>query len=335
MPYLECRDLKRVFRHFTLDISFSVDKGELLCIIGPSGSGKSTLLNAIAGTDRSVSGQIVLDGEDITSMDIRRRRIGMVFQDFSLFPSMDVAKNIQYGMRDVPASEKARLTEELLEMVELPGYGKRSVNELSGGEAQRVALARAVAAKPRMLLLDEPMSALDAPLRKKLRATIRQIHDETGITMIHVTHDREEAFAIADRIMIMRSGKPEATGTPEQLYRHPRNLFTAFFTGEGSAIPMPSDSNKTAEKTLFFRPEDAVLGNRMPHEDYTVFEGAVPGSYEYTGSGYLVRLAYKGRDVLVMADDRPDFPDADTVPFSVRDDRMILLDGESTNDPGF
>ena len=335
MPYLECRDLRRVFRHFTLDISFSVEKGELLCIIGPSGSGKSTLLNAIAGTDRSVDGQIVLDGEDITTMDIRRRRIGMVFQDFSLFPSMDVEKNIQYGMRDVSAAEKARLTEELLEMVELPGYGKRSVNELSGGEAQRVALARAVAAKPRMLLLDEPMSALDAPLRKKLRATIRQIHDETGITMIHVTHDREEAFAIADRIMIMRSGILEATGTPEQLYRHPGNLFTAFFAGEGSAIPMPRYSTEAEEKILFFRPEDAVLGYQVPHDDYTVFEGAVPESCEYTGSGYLVKLTFKGRPVLVMADGKPDFSDADTVSFSVRDDRMVLLEGNTVKDSGF
>jgi len=335
MPYLECRDLKRVFRHFTLDTSFSMEKGELLCIIGPSGSGKSTLLNAIAGTDRSVAGQIILGGEDITSMDIRRRRIGMVFQDFSLFPSMDVGKNIQYGMRDIPAAEKARLTDQLLEMVDLPGYGNRSVNELSGGEAQRVALARAVAAKPRMLLLDEPLSALDAPLRKKLRATIRQIHDETGITMIHVTHDREEAFAIADRIMVMRSGKPEATGTPEQLYRHPENIFTAFFTGEGSAIPMLQNQGEVSEKILFFRPEDAVLGNAVFHEDYTVFEGAVPESCEYTGSGYLVRLSYKGSPVLVMADRKPDLSDTKTVPFSVRDDRMIILDAESTNAPVF
>ena len=334
MPYLECRDFRRVFRHFTLDISFSVEEGELLCIIGPSGSGKSTLLNAIAGTDRSVAGQIILAGEDITAMDIRRRGIGMVFQDFSLFPSMDVGRNIRYGMRDVSPEEKERRTEELLEMVDLPGFGKRSVNELSGGEAQRVALARAVAAKPRMLLLDEPLSALDAPLRKKLRATIRQIHDETGITMIHVTHDREEAFAIADRIMIMRDGKAVAAGTPEQLYRHPQNLFTAFFTGEGTALPMPRQSSDKSENLMFFRPEDAVLGKAVPDEGYTVFEGAVPESCEYTGSGYLVRLSYKGRPVLVMADNRPDFSCADALHFSVRNDRMVLLDGESTKDPG-
>lgn len=335
MPYLECRDLRRVFRHFTLDISFSVDKGELLCIIGPSGSGKSTLLNAIAGTDRSVAGQIILDGEDITAMDIRRRRIGMVFQDFSLFPSMDVSRNIRYGMRDVSPEKKERRTEELLEMVDLPGYGKRSVNELSGGEAQRVALARAVAAKPRMLLLDEPLSALDAPLRKKLRATIRQIHDETGITMIHVTHDREEAFAIADRIMIMRDGKAVATGTPEQLYRHPQNLFTAFFTGEGSAIPIPGFTGESTEKMFFFRPEDAVIGDAVNHEDYAVFKSAEPESCEYTGSGYMVRLSWNGRPVLVMSDRRPGLSGTEPTAFSVRRDRMVILDGESTKNPGF
>ena len=327
MPYLECRDLRRVFHHFTLDISFSVEKGELMCILGPSGSGKSTLLGAISGTDSSVSGQILLDGEDITGMPIRKRRIGMIFQDFSLFPSMNVEKNIQYGMRDVPESEKHAETERLLEMVDLAGYGSRSVHELSGGEAQRIALVRAVAAKPRMLLLDEPLSALDAPLRKKLRTIIRQIHDQTGITMLYVTHDREEAFAIADRIMIMRGGKLEDIGTPEGLYRHPSNLFTAFFTGEGSAIPMSCIDGKPSEKVMFFRPEDAVINGTGSSKKHIILENAYVENHEYTGSGYLVRLAYKDRTIRAMSKEKPASSDAGScVSVSVPTDRTVMLD---------
>ncbi|MBQ3729305.1 MAG: ABC transporter ATP-binding protein [Spirochaetales bacterium] len=311
MPYLECRNLKRVFHHFTLDISFSMEKGELLCILGPSGSGKSTLLSAIAGIDSSVSGQFLLDGKDITSMPVQKRRIGMVFQDFSLFPSMNVEKNIQYGMRDVPSEERESLTEKLLEMVSLPCYGKRRVNELSGGEAQRIALARAVAAKPNILLLDEPMSALDAPLRKRLRSTIRQIHDQTGITMLYVTHDREEAFAIADRIMIMRSGKLEAIGTPQELYHNPPSMFVAGFTGDGSSIPMSYLSDKVTESTAFIRPEDIIINKDNPEDDDIVLHDAKVTGYEYTGSGYEITLRFRDLQLKAFSSERPELVSVD------------------------
>ena len=238
MPYLECRDLKYNYPTFHLDMTFSVEKGEFICVIGPSGSGKSTLLSLIAGIKDPDGGSIILNGRDITSLEIRKRRIGMVFQDFSLFPSMDVARNIQYGMKDMTREEKDAETDRLLELAGLSGYGTRQVHELSGGEAQRVALVRAIAAKPDVLLLDEPLSALDAPLRRHLRSVIRQIHEATGITMIYVTHDREEAFAIADRIMVMRRGNIEAFDSPEEVYRHPASLFVANFTGDGSGIPV-------------------------------------------------------------------------------------------------
>ena len=198
MSYLECNQIRQSFgSKFSMNLSFSMDKGELLCIIGPSGSGKSTLLSLIAGIEVPQGGSIIIDGEDITRMSIRKRHIGMVFQDFSLFPSMNVEKNIQYGMKD--SQNKEERTRELLSLVGLEGYGKRSVNQLSGGEAQRIALARAIAAEPRILLLDEPLSALDAPLRKKLRSVIKQIHEKTGTTMLYVTHDREEAFVLSVR----------------------------------------------------------------------------------------------------------------------------------------
>ena len=237
MSYLECNQIRQSFgSKFSMDLSFSMDKGELLCIIGPSGSGKSTLLSLIAGIDTPQGGSIIIDGEDITHMSIRKRQIGMVFQDFSLFPSMNVERNIQYGMKDTQNREER--TRELLDLVGLEGYGKRSVSQLSGGEAQRIALARAIAAEPRILLLDEPLSALDAPLRKKLRSVIKHIHEKTATTMLYVTHDREEAFAIADRIMIIKSGRIAAIGGPEALYNNPPNLFAAAFTGEGSTVPM-------------------------------------------------------------------------------------------------
>ncbi|MBR2281177.1 MAG: ABC transporter ATP-binding protein [Spirochaetales bacterium] len=306
MAYLECKDLRRVHTQFSLDVSFSMDKGELLCIIGPSGSGKSTLLSLICGIDTPDSGTILLDGKDISREPIQRRNIGMVFQDFSLFLSMDVAKNIQYGMKTEPGKDKARETERLLEMVGLQGYGKRKVTELSGGEAQRVALARAVAAKPQILLLDEPLSALDAPLRKRIRTMIRQIHDSTGITMLYVTHDREEAFAIADRIMIMNGGTIESIGTPEEIYHHPKNLFSAFFTGDGTGIPMSLFGDKTEKKYLFFRPEDIIFDEISDQDKYVILKNAEVFSVEYTGSGYVLKLNFKGYMVTAYSQRRPE-----------------------------
>ena len=301
--YLECRNIKSSYPTFRLDMSFCVDKGELLCIIGPSGSGKSTLLSLIAGIKNPESGNIILNGRDITSLEIRKRRIGMVFQDFSLFPSMNVARNIQYGMKDLSAREKEAETERLLELAGLSGYGNRRVHELSGGEAQRVALVRAIAAKPDVLLLDEPLSALDAPLRKHLRTVIRNIQRATGITMLYVTHDREEAFAIADRVMVMRRGNVEALGTAEEIYRNPPSLFVADFTGDGSGIPETLVTGEKNGTILYFRPEDIILDEkRFGANDLVIRNAAVTGC-EFTGSSYMTKLSY-GDCVLTAYSDR-------------------------------
>ena len=308
MSYLECNDLKRTHRHFTLDLSFSMDKGELLCIIGPSGSGKSTLLSLIAGIDDTERGSIILDGEDITKSSIQKRRIGMVFQDFSLFPSMNVEQNIQYGMKDKTPEEKQKKTEELLELVGLEGYSKRKVLELSGGEAQRIALARAIAAEPRILLLDEPLSALDAPLRKRLREELRNIHNRTGLTMIYVTHDREEAFAIADRIMILRSGHIQAIGRSEELYNNPQSLFVANFTGEGSVLTIPQNHNNSEDLTPFIRPEDIIILSKDTKEtnaDSISLEAEVTGT-EYNGSFYTVTLKTEYGELRATSTRRPE-----------------------------
>ena len=307
MSYLECNRIRQSFgSKFSLDLSFSMEKGELLCIIGPSGSGKSTLLSLIAGIDNPQSGSITIDGEDITHMSIRKRHIGMVFQDFSLFPTMNVEQNIRFGMKN--SDRKEERTKELLELVGMEGYGKRTVHQLSGGEAQRIALARAIAAEPRILLLDEPLSALDAPLRKKLRSVIKQIHEKTGTTMLYVTHDREEAFAIADRILVMKAGRIEAIGEPEELYRNPPTLFVASFTGEGSTVPMSLFKEDDEERTAFIRPEDIRIVDQTEKENNRgiVLHGAEVLETEFNGTSYTVNLNYDGFPLMAISDTKPE-----------------------------
>ena len=304
MAFLEIKGLEKEYKDFTLSLSMAIEEGEFISLIGPSGSGKSTLLSVIAGILPPDRGEILLSGDDITGRRIQDRGIGMVFQDMALFPSMNVKKNIQAGMKEKDRKKRNELAEKLLELVGLPGYGKRSISSLSGGEAQRVALARSIAAEPRILLLDEPLSSLDAPLRKHLRAAIRMIHDSLGITMLYVTHDREEAFAISDRIAIMHDGRIEAFGTAEELYRKPSNLFTAFFTGEGTAIPA-SVLSEGASGTLFFRPENAQIANLDADSSsfprHMIFRNAEIVSAEFTGDGYMLGLDWNGFQILARS----------------------------------
>ena len=304
MAFLEIKGLEKEYKDFTLSLSMAIEEGEFISLIGPSGSGKSTLLSVIAGILPPDRGEILLSGDDITGRRIQDRGIGMVFQDMALFPSMNVKKNIQAGMKEKDRKKRNELAEKLLELVGLPGYGKRSISSLSGGEAQRVALARSIAAEPRILLLDEPLSSLDAPLRKHLRAAIRMIHDSLGITMLYVTHDREEAFAISDRIAIMHDGRIEAFGTAEELYRKPSNLFTAFFTGEGTAIPA-SVLSEGASGTLFFRPENAQIANLDADSSsfprHMIFRNAEIVSAEFTGDGYTLGLDWNGFQILARS----------------------------------
>ena len=308
MAYLEIQDITKECDNFTLSASFSVEEGEFLCIIGPSGSGKSTLLSLIEGLDTPSSGSIILDGKDITSERIQDRNIGMVFQDFTLFPSMNVEKNIEYGMKTEKKADRKRFASNLLKLVGLEGYEKRAVTSLSGGEAQRVQLARALAAEPKMLLLDEPLSALDPPLRKSIRSAIRSIHDTLGITMLYVTHDREEAFTISDSILIMHDGKAVAKGNAEELYRHPESLFTAFFTGEGTAIPAYLVYENT-DGYLFFRPEDAVLSEEPLDPElypmHVIFNDLEVVSEAFMGSGYLLGMEYQGYPMLSLSHTKP------------------------------
>ncbi len=220
-------------------VSLDIRSGEFLTMLGPSGSGKTTTLMMIAGFETPTAGDIAIDGKSVVAMPPYRRNIGMVFQNYALFPHLTVEENVGFPLkqRGVPKAERARLVAEALELVHLPGYGARYPRQLSGGQQQRVAVARAVVFKPRLLLMDEPLGALDKQLRENLQLEMRRLHADLGITFIYVTHDQEEALTMSDRIAVMNDGKVAQVGTPEDLYDRPENRFVAGFIGESNFLP--------------------------------------------------------------------------------------------------
>ncbi|MES2440486.1 MAG: ABC transporter ATP-binding protein [Verrucomicrobiota bacterium] len=219
-------------------ISLHIEPGELFFLLGASGCGKTTLLRCIAGLETPTSGSIFFGDRDVTKMPPHKREAAMVFQSYALWPHLSVGQNIAFGLeeRKVPKPEIKRRVEEALEMVQLPGYGDRPIDQMSGGQQQRVSLARALVVKPKCLLLDEPLSNLDAQLRVEMRREIRRIVKENGLTGIYVTHDQEEALAMADRMAVLTRGKIGQVGTPEQIYRTPRSAYVANFIGETNLI---------------------------------------------------------------------------------------------------
>lgn len=263
-----------------LPTDLSVGKGEIVSLLGPSGCGKTTLLRIIAGLETPDAGsEIWFDNDNVTPLPVERRQVGMVFQSYALFPNMSVRANIGYGlkMQQLPKSEiEARVTE-VLEMCQLQPFAARAITALSGGQRQRVALARAIAPRPRMLLLDEPLSALDASLRGTLREELAVLLREFDITAIFVTHDQDEAMAIADRVAVMCQGRVLQTGTPEELYRNPKSPFVAGFVGnamslrgkadgttlylDGGALTLPA---RGEGQTVFVRAEDVCIGDDGP-----------------------------------------------------------------------
>ncbi len=221
------------------NVSMDVNKGEFLTILGPSGSGKTSLLKLIAGFEELSEGSIRLNDQDITKKKAYERNIGMLFQNYALFPHMTVFDNIAYPLRlrKVPKDETKKLVENILRLVHLGEYGSRYPKQLSGGQQQRVALARAIVFNPPILLLDEPLGALDKNLRQQMQLEIKQIQEQVGITTVSVTHDQEEALTMSDRICVMNQGRIEQIDTPEQLYKKPKNRFVAEFIGEINLIP--------------------------------------------------------------------------------------------------
>ncbi len=221
------------------DVSLEVKRGELFFLLGPSGCGKTTLLRLIAGFGRPDEGEIYFDDKEVASVPPHKRNTAMVFQNYALWPHMSVTENVAYGLRErkVPKAARTNLIRDALRKIRMGEYGDRMPNQLSGGQQQRVALARALVTHPDAVLLDEPLSNLDARLRLEMRHEIRRIHDEIGITMVYVTHDQKEALSMADRIAVMSMGRVEQIGEPRTLYGHPANRFVAQFIGEINLIP--------------------------------------------------------------------------------------------------
>ena len=235
MSYLELSGLRQTYADHRAvdDVDLAIERGELVAILGPSGSGKTTLLRIVGGFVRPTAGRVVLDGVDVTQRPPQQRRMGMVFQAYALFPNLSAGENVAFGLRVArrPRSEIAARVRELLEMVDLGEKADRYPHQLSGGEQQRVALARALAPSPQVLLLDEPLSALDARIRLFLRQEIRRIQRQLGITTVYVTHDQEEALAMADKVVVMNRGRVEQVGSPAEIYGRPRTAFVAAFVG--------------------------------------------------------------------------------------------------------
>ncbi len=221
-------------------VTLAIRRGEVLTLLGPSGCGKTTLLNMIAGFEEPSGGQIRIDGRDVTLMPPHLRDTGMVFQSYALFPHMDVFENVAFGLR-MRRLAKARIADEVgraLEMVKLEGLGQRRVRHLSGGQQQRVALARAIVIRPKVLLLDEPLSALDKNLRGEMQIELKELHERTGLTTVFVTHDQGEALSLSDRIVVMSRGEIQQIAAPIELYRHPANGFVASFIGDINHLPV-------------------------------------------------------------------------------------------------
>ncbi len=241
------------------EISFRAAQGEIVCLLGPSGCGKTTLLRIVAGLESPDTGRVCFDGQDLAGLPVHRRNFGFMFQDYALFPHRDVAANIVFGLRmqALPSAEAAARVREMLALVGLSGYERRRVLELSGGEQQRVALARSLAPRPRLLMLDEPLGALDRALREQLMNDLRGILKRVNVTALYVTHDQEEAFAIADRVLILRAqpesgagGWIEQDGTPQQVYRRPATAYVARFLGFKNLVPgviAPATSSVSVE----------------------------------------------------------------------------------------
>ncbi|MGO4385118.1 ABC transporter ATP-binding protein [Specibacter sp. RAF43] len=302
------------------DVNLCVGAGELIALLGPSGSGKTTIIRSIAGFIQPSGGEIVLRGNDLTAMAINRRNIGMVFQSYALFPHMSVAENIAYPLRVQRKSRnqiRSRV-DELVELVQLGGHAHKRPSGLSGGQQQRVALARALAMDPELLLLDEPLSNLDANLRRQVGEEIRRLQQRTGTTAIMVTHDRQEAFGMADRIAVLRNGRIEQLDTPDAIYRRPATTFMARFVGDANLIsgkvvaadangsdvatgPGPIRTNDIAavgaQVTLLIRPEDIQI-SRLENE-----VGALPATVDetfYYGSSTVVQLTAHGHSLQAL-----------------------------------
>ena len=323
--FLQVRNLTKMFGSFTAlkDISLDVAEKEFICFLGPSGCGKTTFLRAIAGLDIQTAGTIKQAGKDISSLPPAERDFGIVFQSYALFPNLTVNRNVAYGLEnagDGKGAIDARVSE-LLELVGLPDQGDKYPAQLSGGQQQRIALARALATSPGLLLLDEPLSALDARVRTHLRREIKALQSDLGITTIMVTHDQEEALTMADKIVVMNHGTIEQVGTPLEIYREPATLFVADFVGEMNQIPAVSGAKDDVNignislrcalhgakegkaGTLTIRPEDIVPVKKTAATKAKNIMDVTISEMEFLGSFWRATLASKKLDNVSLIGD--------------------------------
>jgi iron(III) transport system ATP-binding protein len=346
VPYLAVQHIHKNFGHFAAlrDVSLSIEPGEFVCFLGPSGCGKTTLLRIIAGLEQQDRGTIVQKGRDISGLPPSQRDFGIVFQSYALFPNLNVRDNVGYGLQGKawPRDKRQARVDELLDLVGLAASDGQYPAQLSGGMQQRVALARALATSPGLLLLDEPLSALDARVRAHLRTELRQLHHRLGVTTIMVTHDQEEALSLADRIVVMNQGGIEQVGTPQDIYQQPRSAFVADFVGKtnplqaqwvspgrfnwhGMELSCEQSSALTLGETvtLALRPEDIVLhDDASPNELGNNRCEAQVQDLEFLGAFCRVRVHLPQNGQSLVAD----VPSAQALRMGLNTQRPLFID---------
>ena len=319
---LELKEIKKSFTEgeAVLDnISLEISKGEFITLLGSSGCGKTTTLRIIAGLEQPDAGSVWLDGREVTGLEPNQRDVNTVFQNYALFPHMNVAENIGYGLKlkKVPKSEIRKKVSQMLELVQLKGYEKRKPSELSGGQKQRVAIARALVNNPKVLLLDEPLGALDLQLRRAMQIELKHLQKKLGITFIYITHDQEEAINMSDRIAVMKDGRIEQIGTPDEIYNHPKTSYVATFVGNANILHGVAESIQ-GENVIVKIGNDRVIVKLETSQQDTGDTKAK----QYLAAGEKVTLAVRSENILlqetaVIGDTGTDYRDA--VDISVAD----------------
>ena len=307
-------------------VDLAVEGGETVVLLGPSGCGKTTLLRIVAGLENpDKSGEVWFNNDDVTGLPIEKRNVGMVFQSYALFPNMTVAENVAYGLRVRRMSKpeiEARVLE-MLKMMRITELSNRNIDQLSGGQRQRVALARAIAVRPRVLLLDEPLTALDALLRERLRVEIDSLLRSLAITSIYVTHDQAEAMALGDRIVVMSKGKIVQTGSPREIYNTPKNSFVADFIGTVNRIPsaMINGIGTKKDHDLVFRPEDAEIVEKSSGQ----FNGKVVNSFFLGDRIRLIVDCGTPEHITIESFQRDVIEEGDEISIRVHQDRFLEI----------
>lgn len=317
--FLVLKNITKSFGKTTVidNLNLSIKRGSMVTLLGPSGCGKTTVLRLVAGLESPTSGQIFIDGEDVTQSSIQTRDICIVFQSYALFPHMSIGENVGYGlkMQGINKSERQKRVKEALELVDLAGFEDRFVDQISGGQQQRVALARALILKPKVLLFDEPLSNLDANLRRSMREKIRELQQGLGITSLYVTHDQTEAFAVSDEVIVMDKGKIMQKAPAEELYLRPNSLFLANFMGESSILPATLQQNTLdiygyqlslnnpqqfavadGKCLVGIRPEAIKLSQQGEEKQYCTIKSAV-----YMGNYWEIVALWHNQELLINA----------------------------------